>query len=215
MIMKNKQPLLFVVALVLIIFAAMFIYNNYFSNSNKKEKDILLKNVENIRKDIESLQYNIDGLGYAGKKNLKENIESEMKDKFKEDDEFLEKIILLKKKKMLAQLEKDIAELKKDTDVVKKSDSTPSGPLFIEKSNEEAKLKPSSFIKISAINYLNKSAVVTIHGRVQTVMEGDKLDDFIVKKLYKDYIVVGRSNGVDEKVYLNYDISYRKLEKVW
>ena len=209
--MKNKQIILIVIALIFIIPSVMFIYN-YFAED--PEKDVFLQNVENMQKDFQNIRSDIEGLHYIGKKNLKKNIEAETIDKFKEDDEFLEKIILLKKKKMLAQLEKDIAELKKDTN---NASSSPK-PISAEERNrirKKNKVQASSVIKVSAINYVGKNAIVSSRGRIHTIHEGDKVDNFTVKKIAKDYILVGAKGASDQKLYLNHDISYRKPEKIW
>jgi len=140
-----------------------------------------------------------------------------------QDEQFLEKAIELKKKKILAQMELDIEEIEaqklKAKNIEPPSDrqyefgrphtQTPTSvaPTPLPTQNETALEKkapvPPLYPSLLSVNLTQKAAVIrTIKNKVRTVQEGEILENYRVDKIEQKSILLFYNNEKEKKIFL-------------
>ncbi len=178
-----------------------------------KEDDILLKNVEAMQQNIEKVRSGIEDIRDVEKGLIKKKIEKATKEQFQEDEKFLNEIIELKKKKMIAELKRDIENLSlanknKGQKPAGKKSKTVTKYVIPEKS-------ASDFIKVFAINYLKEKAVIVVNNTNRVVKVRDNISGYTLLKVNENHIIVKKEGMAPESIYLGYGAaSSKKFRRV-
>lgn len=224
-----KRFVLFAISLpaaLLVIVVVVYLVNNLISFKNS-DVDIVLQNIKNMRKDMDSMRAGIEKLPQNDQRGLRRKLDLQTENEFKEDEEFLDKAISLKKKKIIAQLNTDIAKLEEESERVsnkqERDDTSELGKVPLQegkqlkmeedkkeaviKAPEEDTIKASGVITILAVNHSAQSVILKTKDRMQTVRVGDKIAGFEIQKINENSVVVFNNKGEEEVLYLDFGIS--------
>ena len=149
------------------------------SGGRGDDLQFVLHNINAVQEDMERLHKKVDeissqNLGAAGR------LSPELRKEFDDDQAFLEEVVQLKKRRMLADLRQQIRGLEEGEGYAPAVIDSPAG----------AALDKASDFSVFAINYSGGSALLKVDGQVQTVEAGDTLGRFVVDGIEPDRIVL-------------------------
>ena len=148
------------------------------SGGRADDLQFVLHNINAVQEDVERLHKKVDDLSrqYPGTSG---RLDPELAKQFEGDQAFLEEMVDLKKRRMLAELRQQIRRLEGEGEFGGVAD-TPEA---------EALARASDF-SVFAINYSGGSALLKAGGQVQTVEAGDSLGRFVVDGIEPDRVVL-------------------------
>ena len=149
------------------------------SGGRGDDLQFVLHNINAVQEDMERLHKKVDeissqNLGASGR------LSPELRKEFDDDQAFLEEVVQLKKRRMLADLRQQIRSLEEGEGHAPAVIDSPAG----------AALAKASDFSVFAINYSGGSALLKVDGQVQTVEAGDILGRFVVDGIEPDRIVL-------------------------
>ena len=196
----SRKNIIILSILLLVIFTILYFVR--YALKPKKD-DILLKNVEVMQQNIEEVRSGIEDIKDVEKGLIKKKIEEATKEQFQEDEAFLNEIIDLKKKKIIAELKRDIQNL---SSANKSRARQPIEPKRNYPKKEVVPQRPASdFIRVFAINYLKKKAVIVVNNTNQVVKEGDNVSGYTLLEIKENHIIVKKEGMEPESIYLGYE----------
>ncbi|MBW1649067.1 MAG: hypothetical protein JRJ44_00050 [Deltaproteobacteria bacterium] len=203
---KFSRKDIIILSILLLVISTILYFARY--ALKPKEDDILLKNVEAMQQNIEDVRSGIEDIRDIEKGLIKKKIEEATKEQFQEDEAFLSEIIDLKKKKMIAELRRDIESLSSANEPKKREPiKTKSKPLI---KKVIPKTSASGFIRVFAINYLKKKAVIVVNNTNRVVKEGDNISGYTLLEVKENHIIVKKEGMAPESIYLGYGANVPK-----
>ncbi|MBW1616532.1 MAG: hypothetical protein JRJ49_08385 [Deltaproteobacteria bacterium] len=195
----SRKNLIILLISIVVIFTILYFV--HYALKPKKD-DILLKNVEAMQQNIEKVRSGIEDIRDVEKGLIKKKIEKATKEQFQEDEEFLNEIIELKKKKMIAELKRDIENLSSASELkAQKLTGKKIRPVI---KKDTPATSASASIKVFAINYLKEKAVIVVNNTNRVVKKGDNIENYMLLEVNENHIIVKKDGMSPESIYLGY-----------
>ncbi len=139
----------------------------------------VLHNINAVQEDLGRMNKKIDDLSrqYPGAGG---RLDPGLAQEFQDDQAFLQEVVDLKKRRMLADLKQQIRQLEGTADTAGQAPDSPA----------EAALSNAANFSVFTINHSAGSALLKVGGQVQTVGVGDSIGDFVVDAIEPDSIVL-------------------------
>ena len=149
------------------------------SGGRGDDLQFVLHNLNAVQEDVERLHKKVDGLSrqYPGASG---RLAPELAREYEGDQAFLEEVVALKKRRMLAELRQQIRRLEGEDEGVAVAPDTQAA---------EALAKAGDF-SVYTINYSGGFALLKVGGQVQQVEAGDNLGRFVVDGIEPDRVVL-------------------------
>ncbi len=186
--------LIFILALIAGIFL-IFIKNLFYKDTS--DNAILLHNLKEVNNKINTIE-EIVKLN-ASKVKLKDRLDSKLVEEFRDDEEFLSKVASLKKQIIKRKLESEVVQLENER--IARNNKAGDGDIY---SSPFDKKLASKIFDIMMINSSAGTAVVRFDDALISIKEKDNIKGFIVRKIDDDAVIMGRKDGDDEVLRLNY-----------
>ena len=201
-----KQYLILFIIVVLASVSSAFLLRNLFVSTAGNDNEAILFNLKLLSEKISNIDKVVTA--NANQVKLRDRLDPSLVAEFGDDDDFLQKVAVLKKQIVKQRLESEVVKLEQEK-IVRDNSSSNDADIY---DSPYKKNVASKLFEVMMINSSSGIAVMRVEDNIISVKRGDNVQGFVVRKINPDSVVMKAKNGSDEVLGLNY-LSSRLYEE--